>query len=235
MLRLIALALLTANLGFYSWSHGWLAPLGFAPTVEGEPQRLTRQLRPEAMRLLSTDDVRLIETAETLPGNPAAGPSLAASAASAAAASTECLQAGVFTEAQAALLRTGLQASLPPGSWTWTPAVEPGRWLVYLGRFNNDEAMAVKRGELTKLGVPMQVLGSAPGSALSLGSFSSQANADSALASLAARGVRGARVVQDKPEVRGELLTLPVVDAQLKPRLQALKPQLGDKVLQSCR
>jgi hypothetical protein len=229
MLRLVAIALVLANAGFYAWSHGWLAGVGLAPAVSSEPQRVTQQIRPESMRLLSTSDASQLDTAPLLAANPSAPPPNAA-------VKTECLQAGVFTEAEAASLRTQLQAGLPPGSWSLESRNEAGRWLVYMGRFANDEAMAVKRGELSRMGVPFQALSSpALGAGLSLGAFTSQADAEKELVRIAAKGVRTARVMQDKPEIRGELLTLPVVDAALKSQLDGIRPQLAGKILQSCR
>ena len=227
MLRLAVLALMLANLGFYVWSHGWLAAYGLAPTDETEPQRLAQQIRPEAMRLLgATDDG---------PAERSAVPALPTGVAPPASA-PECLQAGLFNEAQSGALRTRLQTSLPVSSWTLAPAVERARWIIYMGRYTDAEALAIKRSELARLGVgfqPVTVAPLAPG--LSLGSFASQADADSALSQLSAQGVRSARVLQDRPEQRGDLLTLPAVDAALKAQLDALKPLLPDRALRSCR
>ena len=232
MLRATLLLLVLANAGFYAWSHGWLQAAGLGPNVSGEPQRMAQQIRPESMRLLSTTDVRELDAVQTLPSNPAA----ASVSTSAAPNNTECLQAGVFTDEQAGVLRARLQATLPPGSWTLGSATEPGRWLVFMGRFTNDEALAVKRGELSRLGVSFQALNSpAFGAGLSLGAFSVQADAERELTRLSNKGVRSARVVQDKAELRGELLTLPVVDAALKAQLEGIKVQLAGKVLQGCR
>ncbi len=229
MLRVVAALLVVANLGFYAWSHGWLAGFGLAPALNSEPQRMAQQIQPESIRLLSTTDASQLDSTPLLASNPAAP-------AASEAVRTECLQAGVFNDEQAAALRTRLEATLPSGSWTMTATSEPGRWLVYMGRFSNDEAMAVKRGELGRLGVPFQALSSATlGAGLSLGAFASQADADRELARLSSKGVRSARVVQDKPEVRGEILTLPVVDAALKGKIDEVRPQLAGKVFQSCR
>jgi hypothetical protein len=232
MLRALVLLLVLANAGFFAWSHGWLQTLGAGPTSSAEPQRMAQQIKPESMRLLTVTDVRELDTAAALPTNPAA-PGLNTAA---APGNTECLQAGVFTDEQAGALRSRLQAALPPGSWTLASVTEPGRWLVFMGRFNNDEAMAIKRGELSRLGVPYQALSTpALGAGLSLGAFSVQADAERELARLGGKGVRSARVVQDKVELRGELLTLPVVDAALKAQLEGIKVQLVGKVLQGCR
>jgi hypothetical protein len=61
MLRALVLALLLANAGYLAWTRGLLADYGFAPTAQSEPQRLTQQIRPEAMRLLSPDEARQLE------------------------------------------------------------------------------------------------------------------------------------------------------------------------------
>lgn len=43
-------ALLLANLGWLAWSQGWLQPLGWGPARQAEPERLQRQVRPEALQ-----------------------------------------------------------------------------------------------------------------------------------------------------------------------------------------
>ena len=47
--------LVLANLAFFAWAQGWLAP-GFPPPrqAEHEPQRLAAQVRPEAVTVLSS-------------------------------------------------------------------------------------------------------------------------------------------------------------------------------------
>jgi hypothetical protein len=221
MLRLLVLVLLLANAGYFAWTQGLLADYGYAPVIQSEPQRLTQQIRPEAMRLLTASEARQLET-------PAASAS--------AVAAAECLQAGLFSDEQASALRARLQSSLPAASWSLENSVEPERWIVYMGRYSDDETLAKKRGELRQRGVSFEPLlnrALAPG--LSLGHFSSQAAAESELAKVATRGVRTARVLQERAEVRGQLLRLNAVDAPLKAQLETLKPQLAGKVLQACR
>jgi len=52
-LRLLVVALLLANLGYYAWSHGGLAALGAKPARfdEREPQRLQQQVRPQMLEI----------------------------------------------------------------------------------------------------------------------------------------------------------------------------------------
>ena len=221
MLRLLVLALLLANAGYFAWTHGLLASYGFAPAAQAEPQRLAQQIRPEAMRLLTATEARQLDSSAS-----AAAPLPAA----------ECLQAGLFTPEQTTALRASLESSLPIGSWSLESSTEPGRWIVYMGKYNSEDALVKKRGELRGLGVSFEPLvNPALGPGLSLGHYGSQAEAERGLANAATRGVRTAKVVLERPEARGQLLKLPAVDAAIKARLEPLKPQLDGKTLQACR
>ena len=232
MLRVLVLVLLLANAGYFAWTRGWLLAFNLAPVPQAEPQRLTQQINPEAMRVL------------TSPAS-APAPTVASAAASAAqpasatvvsvAPVAECLQAGLFSDAQVNALRPRLQSTLPEGSWAFSPVVEPGRWIIYMGRYANEEMLAKKRNELRARGVkfePVQNPGLNPG--LSLGHFDNKADADRELAKDAERGVRTARVIAERPEVRGQRLTLPTADAALKAQLDILKPRLAGKALLPC-
>lgn len=52
MLRALVLLLLLVNLAWFSWAQGWLRPWGLAPAASSEPQRLSRQVQPEAIQVL---------------------------------------------------------------------------------------------------------------------------------------------------------------------------------------
>ena len=228
MLRLLVLLLVLANAGYFGWTHGLLAPYGFAPVTQSEPQRLAQQLHPEALRILTPVETRQLDAAVT-------GPVVTASGA-VSATPTECLQAGLFNEEQTATLRSRLQGSLPEGSWALESSVEPARWMVYMGKYSSLDAVNKKKSELRQLHVNFDALNNAalePG--LSLGVFGSKDEADNAMAGIAKRGVRTAKVIQSQPEVRGQRLKLAAVDTALRPQLDAIKPQLAGKVLQACR
>ena len=51
MLRLLVLLLVVANLGYWAWADGHLRELGLGPPVEREPERVARQLHPEALKV----------------------------------------------------------------------------------------------------------------------------------------------------------------------------------------
>ncbi|MBK6005741.1 SPOR domain-containing protein [Ramlibacter ginsenosidimutans] len=218
MLRLLVLLLLLANAGYYAWSHGLLLAWGAGPSQQSEPQRVQQQVRPEAVQVLSPSELKQVETvAAQAPRQP------------------ECLQTAALDPAQLTLLR-GVLASWPAGSWSFAPVTEPARWIVYMGKYPGVEQLAHKRAELRQLGITFDAPGNPelePG--LSLGAFPTEAAATAQLATLAERGVRTARVVQDRSEQKGEGLQLPAVDDSLRPRLEELKPALANKPLRPCR
>lgn len=83
MLARLAALLLVLNLGWLAWSQGWLQPLGLGPVVQTEPERLQRQLHPEALRIGPLSAPPPATPAEpTVPAEVAAPAESAASAAS---------------------------------------------------------------------------------------------------------------------------------------------------------
>ena len=240
MLRMLALALLLANAGYFAWGQGLLAAYGLKPARQGEPERLAQQIRPEALQLIAP----AVPTLATMPGAPdaptAAGASqpvarVAVLAPPPLPAGSACLQVGLFTAQQARLLRPRLQARLPKGSWSLESSGEPSQWIIYMGRYVSKEAMMRKRLKLQQLGLDFQPPASPllnPG--LSLGSFGSKVEAEDALAQMSQRGLRTARVVPERPELPSLWLRLPVADAALRTQLDALKPQFAGKAMQTC-
>ena len=218
MLRLAVLLLLLANAAYYAWSEGWLAGAGLEPVRQTEPQRLRQQIKPEALRIVPAEEAGSGDLTST------AGPK-----------PPECLEAGLFEDAQVASLRQALEA-WPAGSWNLEPAVEPARWIVYMGKYLTMENVSRKKAELRQMGVSFELPSNPalePG--LSLGGFPTQAAANAQMEALAQRGIRTAKVVQERPEARGQLLKLPAVDESLRPRLDDLKLALNGKALRPCR
>ena len=239
MLRFLVLVLLLANAGYYAWSQGLLQAWGLAPAQQAEPQRLQQQIQPEALRIVGAKAPHPVAA-------PASGTEAAESPVSAEPASTasvpvaaapsagECLQAGVFDEEQADALRRAA-AALPQGSWSLQRTTIAGRWMVYMGRFADGDALAKKRAELREIGVPFDRPNNSslePG--LSLGRFSTEDAAQRGLSNLTAKGVRTARVVQERPDAPGFILRLPAVDEALRAQVEALRPALAGKTLRPC-
>lgn len=219
MLRLLVLLLLLANGGYFAWSQGYLLPYGLAPVQQSEPQRVEQQLKPEAIRILAANEARRLEAAAAAP----------------VPKPPECLQAGLFDEQQTTRLRQALESSLSANTWVLESAMEPARWIVYMGKYPNADAVNKKKAELRQLGVSFESLNNPtlePG--VSLGGFDTQAAANTELAALTRRGVRTAKVVQERNEVRGQRLRLPAVDDTLRARLDDLKTPLAGKPLRPC-
>jgi hypothetical protein len=53
MMRWLVVVLIVANLGYYAWSQGAFAAFGAQPArlSEREPERLSRQVRPQALEI----------------------------------------------------------------------------------------------------------------------------------------------------------------------------------------
>lgn len=220
MLRLTVLLLILLNGVYFAWSEGVLRGLGYGPAPQTEPHRLAQQIKPELLRVLSPEEMQPLELA----ARPAAKP-------------PECLQTGLLTATVSAKLRAALEASSwPADAWRLEPVTVPERWIIYMGKFQNAELQARKRGELLALNVKLQPLSLAslqPG--LSLGAFETQSAAQNGLKELIARGVKTAKVVQERPEERGDSLRLPAVDDALRAQLDDIKMLLAGEPLRACR
>ncbi len=218
MLRLFVLLLISLNGAYFAWTHGLLQSVGLAPEKQTEPERLLKQIKPGALQLLKPEELK------RLLAPPPVG--LRAS---------ECLQAGLFSQAQAEVLRSTLTANPEVGTWTLETASETARWIVFMGRYATAEDLAKKRAQLSALGLPVEpLLNPELGLGLSLGHYPSQTDANGALEGLNKRGVRTARVVMERPEIRGLMLKLKTTDATVQAQLDLLQPALAGKALGTC-
>lgn len=167
----------------------------------------------------------------------AAAGGASATTAPAAAERGECLQAGPFDSAEASAWRRAASV-LPQGSWSLERRTTPGRWMVYLGRFADSDALAKKRTELRARSISYDRPGVAslePG--LSLGRFSTEEAAERALATLARKNgdvLRNARVVVERAETVSFQLRLPLVTPALRAQLSTLRPALAGNALSPC-
>ncbi|MES2949894.1 MAG: SPOR domain-containing protein [Pseudomonadota bacterium] len=218
MLRLLVLILILANGVYFAWSEGMLRAYGFAPAPQREPQRLAQQMKPEAIRVLTPVEFKRVEAqvqAELVP--------------------RECLVAGPFDDAQAASLRRALESVWAPGTWQIDSVAVSARWIVYMGKFANTEQLLKKRGELGAMNlVPQNLHNPDLELGLSLGGFDTQEAANAELAKLSLRGIRTAKVVQERQEGHQNQLKLPGLTSDMKARLNDIKPALLGRALRSC-
>lgn len=226
MLRIAVFILLLANAGYFLWNQGLLASLGWAPQQQSEPERLLQQLQPEALQLL-------LPPITAAPGKPAPADVPALAEPAAPSVPGQCLQAGIFDEEQSDALRRALALQLPDGSWSLASTTVPGRWMVYMGKFADSQALEKKRAELRARKLDFDRAGGALEPGLSLGRFSSEEAATRELSQLVRQGVRSARVVQERPDRHGFVLRLPAATPALREQLAAL-PALAGKPLRAC-
>lgn len=213
------LLLLLANLGFGAWTHGWLDDLvGVRARGDREPERLMRQLHPEAVVVVPSVGTR------PLP--------LSTAAISAASAETDpplapptCLEAGPFDALQVVAAEATLRSLEPPvaaTSWTDQKTERPGAWMVYMGRYGSSSFIK-KQDELKRRNVEYEEVhspGLDPG--LSLGRFDEKAAAEDALAAFSRQGIHTARVVRTGEPTAAHLLRFERPDAALAARLVGL-------------
>jgi len=211
MLRALIAALLLANLGFYAWSQGWLDDIvGVRAAGDHEPERLTRQVRPDTVRIL------------------AAGSAIDAASAAAVATAPPtfaCLEAGPFGDAELSAAQTAAQSGLPGVTLADVKVEKPAVWLVYMGRYATRDAMTKKEDELKRRNTPFDEVREpaalAPG--LSLGRFGDRAAATRALDNLSQQGVHTARVVELTPASSSHVLRLERADSTLAAQATGLK------------
>jgi hypothetical protein len=218
MLRLLLLTLVLANGVYFAWTSGLLRAYGFAPAQQSEPQRMAQQIRPEALRVLSAGEVKGVEAQVQTDLAP-----------------KECLQAGPFDEVAAGALRAALEAGWPPGSWQLDAVSQPARWIVYMGKYPNAEALLKKRAELANMNLKLEALTNpALEIGISLGGFDTQIAANAELVRLNQRGIRTARVVLEHEAAQVSQLKLPAVTEPLKARLESLRPAMAGKAFRKC-
>ena len=218
MLRVLVLVLALLNGVYFAWSQDWLRDHGFPAVRQVEPQRLAQQVRPEAIRVVPAEQAREIEARLQARGKLA-----------------ECRQAGPFNEAETSGLRRALEAALPPASWRLDVVVEPARWLIYMGKYAQAEMVTKKRAELAVLNIKPQAPNNPdlePG--LSLGAFDTQAQAEAELQALGRRGVRTARVLQERAASQGYWARVPAASDALLTKLKGLEPAMAGKPWQPC-
>jgi hypothetical protein len=217
-MRTTLLLLVLANAGYFAWSQGHLTGLGEAgswadPQPKRAPQRLDEQLKPERLTPLPAAPA----SARAPEGRP---PDTDAEA--------TCLQASGLNDTQADALREGLSTALPERSWELTTTVQPARWVVYLGKFPNLEALRARKTELRAAKVEHRdVSNPALQPGLALGTFSTEAAAAQAQRDLVRGGIKNTKVVTERPEARQHALVLPQATTAFQNAVRRLIAERG--------
>ena len=221
MLRALVLLLALVNAGLYFWLHS--DPQALQP--DREPQRLGHQVSPDAVVVLPDVPASAASAAATVSradgdADVAAGTAASATGVPATLALTrktsetdvDCAETPPLDDAQFTTLKAALaKAGVPSDAIAERRQPTGGAWIVYLGRFADSQTWQQKADELRKLDVKFERVNTpttlAPG--LSLGQFTSSADAGKKLDDLTKHGVHGARVV---------VLTAPTIQRHLQVR-----------------
>ena len=228
--------LLLANGVYFLGAQGHLTALGWPAATSAEPERLTQQVRPDTLRLLSPEEAEKII-------HPPPPPVL-----------NECWVLGPFDEKTSATVKKNLAAILSPAQFQIeaSPATAGGgaeksttelHWLVYMGRYADAELLNKKKGELRARKVAFEPINQGPfAPGLALGRYATQAEAQKALGELPSRGVHTAKVVEDKGGKEAQptqptasfQAKVPVVDPVTKASLEGAKPVWTGHSWQAC-
>ena len=218
MLRIVVLLLALLNAVYFAWSQGALQGLGLVPDMQTEPERLGLQIKADALHLLIEAELNQLQTPPVL-----------------GLWAPTCLQAGLFNQAQGALVLSALDAHPALGVAKLEATVVPARWIVYMGKYATPDELAKKKVQLAAMNLVFEALVSPElGPGLSLGSYASQAAANKALEGFSTRGVRTARVLLERAELNGMTLHLQTAQNTTLPQLEVLKPALAGKTLTHC-
>jgi len=194
MLRGLVLFFVLLNVALFFWIRS-------DPHVlqsEREPQRLEHQVSPEAVQVLP--DLPRSGSAEA-PSDTASAAAPAASAALAHKTSAElaCFESDPLTPAQwTTLAQTLAHAGVPASAIGERRLAASSRWMVYMGRYADEQQWQHKADELKRLNLKYERVTAPPGldPGLSLGTFTSPEEASARLDELARHGVHTARVVE---------------------------------------
>jgi hypothetical protein len=212
LLRWFVAAALLANLGYAAWHWGALSAVGLAPASERDPGRLEQQIKPTALRVLTTQAAAALVAASASaaavgPPQPVVTPAPASTvdtpASAPAAAATvspgplACLEVGPLDTAAAVEGAERLLATVLPDR-PWVREQRPGaaQYVVFAGPVLSREAARQRRDELVKLKMSFEAV-ELPGGTeggYSLGRHDSEAAATRALDAFRERGLRNARV-----------------------------------------
>jgi hypothetical protein len=253
VLRILVAALLAANLCFVAWSQGWLDGVVSARSIgDREPERVTRQVHPELVRVLgptaasaasagaasvsadpAASSAAAVAAAASSTSSPADSPASTASSASAAAI---CLEAGPFTDADVARAQTAAQKALSGAVVSDQKSVRPGVWLVYMGRYANQEALQKKEEELKRRKLQYTEVAGIPNlmPGLSLGRFTDRDAAAKAMDQFTELNIHTAHIVQLVPATTVHLLRVETDDTALAKLAGTLKLGAPAKGFSAC-
>jgi hypothetical protein len=234
MLKWLVMALLAANVAFFTWTLGWLdGVVGARALGDREPGRLAQQVRPDSVVILTPKAVAAAASS--------ASAASAASAASTAASSVSvigaaCLEAGPFSGPEFTTAEAVMTGLIPASAWSRVAVDVPGIWVVYMGPYPSADMRSKKESEIKRRGLKFEAFKLPPELSaeqrktlaaqlipgLSLGRYASLNAADAALADFGVSGVHSARVVEVMKPYSAQSLRVAKAEPTLAARLTGL-------------
>ena len=213
-MRALFFLLVLANLLFYAWHAGYL---GQDMASTGESARLSQQISPGSIHIISAEDARALAS-----GKPKA---------------LACYDWGSFSAQDVERALVLLAAMNPPPRFTQRKVEEAAGWWVFLPPQTNKAAVDKRTTELKQLGVAEFYVVNDDGPnkfAISLGVFKTEDGARNYLEIMSRQGVKSARIAEREAKVTRTVLHFGEVDDGLKARLIDLKREFSNLDLKEC-
>lgn len=213
-MRALFFVLMLANLVFFAWHAGYLEPL-----VErvGEGDRLSQQIAPEKIRVITLDEARQIASGLPRP--------------------LACVDWGSFPAQELERALVLLATMNPPPKFTQRKLEETAGWWVYLPSQGSKANADKKVAELKQLGISEFFVVNDDGAskfAISLGVFKSEDAARNYLDVVTRRGVQTAQVDERETRVAKTVLQFREVDPPLRIKLNELKRDFVGLDMKDC-
>ena len=201
-MRALFFLLLLANLVFFAWHAGYIGP---AAELAGEPARLTQQIAPEKIRIISADEAKKLSASVPKP--------------------FACVEWGSFPQADFERVQDLLAGMNPAPKFSVRKVDETAGWWVFVPPLASKAAADRRGAELKGQGVAEFFVITEDGPnrfAISLGVFKTEEGARNYVDTLVRQGVKNARAAERETRLAKSVLVFREADDSLKAKLAEL-------------
>lgn len=235
MLKFIFFSLLLVNAGLFAWHQGYLNDL---IANEREPARLSNQLNAAQIKLVSSASAQAMLSATLQENGENPMPSATASAVpEKKPEALLCTEIGNFLLADAKRFETQLSVLSLGDRQSRINVQEVASHMVYIPSQGSKEGADKKAGELKQLGITNFYImqdNTALKWGISLGIFKTEAAAQNHLTTLAAKGVRTAKIGARTQTTNKVAFQLRNIDLDVKGKLDKIKAGFPNQDFRQC-